>query len=274
MFSIKSKVLAATRDADPGGRYRCRVAAARHLGGNPELRAGCVDIFNKQFGTYPHPGFILDTLRQGIKVGQPQILFRQSNSDPAEDYTFSYQGNVSNFWAAGLMSPTMALHYGCSNGFVSGTQIKCSVNPITGKPSAVDDFAFEIQYAPFGVDSGLCMGLASAAVSGEKVSLQPCGASSKTVWVMDTLDSCYTNPLYSDELQLINGSNTNFSLPDVLTYSASAYPTDIPRPQLYVTGLTGFSQTGGTGSSAACGGSAVTGPDTNQLWGADLGVLP
>ncbi len=41
---------------------------------------------------------------------------------------------------------------------------------------------------------------------------------------------------------LINGSNTNFSHPFVLTYPANANPTDKPRPQLTVTNLTGFTQ--------------------------------
>ena len=38
---------------------------------------------------------------------------------------------------------------------------------------------------------------------------------------------------------LINGSDTNFSQPFVLTYPKGGYPTDKPRPQLKVTNLTG-----------------------------------
>ena len=40
---------------------------------------------------------------------------------------------------------------------------------------------------------------------------------------------------------LINGSDTNFSQPSVLTYPINGFPTDKPRPQLTVTNLTGFS---------------------------------
>ena len=43
-------------------------------------------------------------LRQGEKVGQPIILFRASNNDPAEDFTISQQGLVSDFFTAGLVS--------------------------------------------------------------------------------------------------------------------------------------------------------------------------
>ncbi len=40
---------------------------------------------------------------------------------------------------------------------------------------------------------------------------------------------------------LINGSDTNFSQPFVLTYPQSGYPTDLPRPQLLVGKITGLS---------------------------------
>ena len=35
------------------------------------------------------------------------------------------------------------------------------------------------------MDSGLCVGVAMTAFQNEKVSLQPCGVSSKTVWIVD-----------------------------------------------------------------------------------------
>jgi hypothetical protein len=70
---------------------------------------------------------------------------------------------------------------------------------------------------------------------------------------------------------LINGSDTNFSQPFVLTYPNAGFPTDRPRPQLVVTNLTGFSQftpiTGGEG------GIQVGTVNANQLWGADFGTL-
>ena len=38
------------------------------------------------------PNFVLDVWRQGAKVGQPIILFRTSNTDPAEDFNASLPG--------------------------------------------------------------------------------------------------------------------------------------------------------------------------------------
>lgn len=265
-MSVKSKILAASAALALAGGIS--VAAGAAHAATPSCGSQCIDVFSKQFGTFHHPAFVLDVLRQGAKVGQPLILFRQSNSDPAQDFTIGDEGQVSDFYAAGLVSSALALHYGCTGTInIPGGQIVCG-------PTSKNLFGFEVEYAPFGVDSGLCVGLATTAVAGEKVTLQPCGISAKTVWVADTLDSCPLNPLYSFEVQAINGSTTNFSHPHVLTYPAAGFPTDKPRPQLYVSNLTGFSQTGGTGGAAVCGGLSVTGPDTNQLWGAVAGILP
>jgi hypothetical protein len=185
--------------------------------------------------------FSLDTFKQGEKVGQPQILFRTSNSDPALDYTVSYQGLVSDFFAAGLVSAAVDLHYGA------------------GAVGFPDDAAFEVQYDPYGVDSGLCTGVAATATAGEKVTLQPCGVSSKTLWIVDSADT-----IRGGYVPLINGSDTNFSQPYVLTYPSSAYPTDNPRPELYVTNLTG---------SRGANGQPIFGTvNSNQLFGADFGV--
>lgn len=272
-MGLKRKILAAAATLAVAG-VTVTAGALSAGAATPSCGSNCIDVFSKQFGTFHNPQFVMDVLRQGAKVGQPIILFAQSNSDPAQDFTISVDGQVSDFLAAGLVTTSLALHYGCVNGFIGGTTTHCATNPLTGQPSAVDDYAFEVEYAPYGVDSGLCVGVAATATSGEGVTLQPCGVSAKTVWVADTLDSCTSNPLYSDEIPVINGSDTNFSHPFVLTYPASGYPTDKPRPQLQVRNLTGFSQTGGVvPGSVTCGGSAIVGPSSRQLWSAKLGVL-
>ena len=165
-MSIKSKVFAATATLTLVGGVGA-IAATSASAATPSCGGSCINFFNRDFGTHPHPDFVLDTLRQGEKVGQPQILFRVSNSDPAEDYTVSSQGLVSDFFAADLVCAAVNLHYG---------------GGATGYP---DFEAYEIQYSPFGVDSGLCVGVGSTAVAGTKVALEPCGVSSKTVWIMD-----------------------------------------------------------------------------------------
>jgi hypothetical protein len=259
---FKSKIVAAAATlALVGGTAALGVTASA---ATPSCGPTCIDLFSKQFGTHHHPAFTLDVFHQGAKVGQPLILFRQSNTDPAQDFTVAEEGQVSDFYAAGLVSSAFALRYGCTGTInIPGGQITCG-------PTSVNDFAFEAEYAPFGVDSGLCVGVAATATSGEGVTLQPCGFSAKTVWAVDFSDSCITNPLYSNELPLINGSDTNFSHPFVLSYPAAGFPTDVPRPQLFVKNLTGASQTGNNGCQGI---GSIAGVDSNQLWAAVTGVL-
>ena len=90
--------------------------------------------------------------------------------------------------------------------------------------------------------------------------------SSKTVWILDTYDQYSFRTAFENGVPLINGSDTNFSQPFVLTYPNNGFPTDKPRPQLVVTNLTGFSN--GTG------GPEVNTVNSSQLWGATFGVLP
>jgi hypothetical protein len=240
-MSIKSKVLAAAATLTLVGGVGTAGALSADAA-TPSCGNTCIEVFSHMFGTHSHPRFVLDVLRQGMKVGQPIILFRTSNTDPAEDFSVSFQGLVSDFFAAGLVSAQVNLHYG---------------GGATGFP---DDFAYEVEYAPFGVDSGLCVGLVSTAAFEGKVSLQPCGVSSKTVWIVDSADSTFRG-----YVPLINGSDTNFSHPFVLTYPTNGYPTDMPRPQLEVTNLTGFQN--GTLNNPS-------GVDDTQLFGFDQGVLP
>jgi hypothetical protein len=248
-MSIKSKVLAAaaTLTLVSGVGVTGALTAGTASAATPSCGPSCINVFSHQFGSFRSPNFTVDVLRQGEKVGQPIILFRQANFDPALDWTVAFQGTVNDFFLAGLVSAAVNLHYG------------------GGSLGSVNDPAFENEYAPFGVNSGLCMGVAATAFQGEGVTLQPCGVSSKTVWILDTFDQFSFITAFRNGVPLINGSDTNFSHPFVLTYPSGGYPTDMPRPQLFVTNLTGFSN--GTGNNPS-------GVNDNQLWGFDQGVLP
>jgi hypothetical protein len=287
MSSIKSKVFAAAATLTLVGGIGAAGATAA-TAATPSAGGNTVDIYSPLFGSHHSPSFVLDVLRQGEKVGQPVILYRATNYDPAEDFILSYQGLVSDFFAAGLVSASTELHYGGGSTQENGVK-------------TADDPAWEVEYAPYGVASGLCAGVGSTAAQGGKVSLQPCGVTSKTVWIADvglspgtpnstvttyttvhgkttkkvveTLGSASSinNYLTDDPTALehgyapaINGSNTNFSHPFVLTYPGNGQPTDKPRPQLYVSNLTGFSS--GVGP-------IVGSVNENQLFGAVYGVL-
>ena len=185
----------------------------------PSLATSCVAPFTQEFG----PSFALDVLRAHARVGQPIILFRASTHDAAEDFSYSLQGTVEDFYRRGLMSPAMMLHY-------------------SGLP------AFELEYTPYGRGTDLCAGVARTARTSTPVSLQPCGASARTVWVLDFFDvkdlpvvSGFPGPPLG-YVPVINGSDTNFSHPYVATYpAAGAAPQDLPRPQVVTANLTEFS---------------------------------
>jgi hypothetical protein len=275
---IKSKVFAAAAamtlvgGAGAVGVFTVGMAGAA----TPACGNGCLDFFSYTFGDYAQPNFLLDVLHQGEKAGQPIILFRTSNTDAAEDFTVADEGLVSDFNAAGLVSKALDLHYG---GAGCEDYDTVTATCVTFYP---DDEAYEIEYSPFGVDSGLCMGTAATAVNGTEVSLQPCGATAKTTWITDAADAIgLPIPTPSDTdtdgaithgrtavkpaeeetpfFPLINGSGINFSHPAVLSYPQNSFPTDTPRPQLRT-------QTLQIDSSGVV--------NTNQMWGVDFGAAP
>jgi hypothetical protein len=194
----------------------------------PSCGHSCIDIFSYEFGHHSSPNFVLDVYRGTTRAGTPIILYRSANNDAAEDFTVSFQGTVNDFYQAGLVSAALDLHY---SHFA----------------------AFEFEYSPNGADSGLCVGVGSTAGNQTPVALEPCGQSSKTVWVVDSYDT-----IRGGYVPLINGSDTNFSHPYVLHYPGNGYPTDLPRPQLNTYELQKYSN------------NSVY---DNELWGANYGVL-
>jgi len=251
----------------------------------PSCVGTCVDLFFiEEFGHHHSPNFTLDVYQGHARIGQPIILHKASTTDPAEDFRAVGQGTVASFYAAGRVSAAFALHYGCvASGFHgAGAQAGdfpdcfglvtipyghstptgvCTVT--TGCQAQFNDPAFEIEYTPGGRNSGLCVGVASAAVTGDGVTLQECGASSKTVWAVDVYDQPVES-VFQGYYPLINGSTSNFSQPFVLNYPMSSYPTDRPRPQLQVYNLTGYSR----GFPPIVNYPSV---DDTEMWGADVG---
>src|SRR6202142_1262924 len=226
-MSIKSKVLATAATLTMVGGLSAAGALSASAA-TPSCGNSCIDVFSYEFGHHSSPNFVMDVKQGTTRAGTPIILYRTSDNDAAEDFTVSFQGTVNDFYQAGLVSSALNLHY---SHFA----------------------AFEFEYSPNGVDSGLCVGVGSTAGNQTPVALEPCGQSSKTVWVVDSYDT-----IRGGYVPLINGSDTNFSPPYVLHYPGNGYPTDVPRPQLNTYELQKYSN------------NSVY---NNELWGADYGVL-
>ena len=164
-MSFKSKMLAAAATLTLVGGAAGTLAAGPANAATPSCGHRCINLFSKKFSDFltTKPGFVLDVYRQGAKVGQPIIMFQSSNADPAEDFTVSLQGTVTEFNAAGLLpSGALLLHY-------------------------ADNEAVEYQYSPNGVDSGLCIGVPSTPIRARRspcsrvaCRLRPCGSWTST----------------------------------------------------------------------------------------------
>jgi hypothetical protein len=185
-MSITSKVLAAAATLTVAGGLNT-VGTLPAGAATPQCGPHCIQVFSAKFGTNASPNFV-ETVFEGVaQVGQPTIVARPSSSNPAGDLiaTFPGTGLVSDFFAAGLVSAAVNQHYG-------------------------SDRAVQIEFAPFGVPTGLCSGLATTAFQNEGLTLQPCSTPGTTVWIVDRADS--PGPP-SAPFPIVNGSTTDFTHP-------------------------------------------------------------
>jgi len=213
-MSIRGKVVAVAAVMTLAGG----VSAAGTLtaqAATPSCYQHCIDLFSQKFG----PSFILDAQLQRGKAGQPITLYRASNDDAGEDFTIVFSARVSRFAALGLVSSAVASHYGGTCSRVSSTTHKC----VSHYPN---DWAYEFEYAPYGVTSDLCVGVTETAADGTKVALERCG-SVRTTWVADSGAAAGNRGV-----PLISGSDTSVADPCVLNYPGSAVPSRMPTPQL------------------------------------------
>jgi Putative Ig domain/IPT/TIG domain len=180
----------------------------------------------------------------GEDTGTSLVTYPASGGYPGEDFTEQSTDPVFDYFEAGLVSEGVALHYGCDPG----------VDFPTCPAGSVNDYAFEIQYTPFGAPTGQCIGIASTAAQGTVVSLQPCGVSNHTLWIA----SLSWLRALSPAAPLIAASDTDFTAPYVLT-------DDGP-----VNGLP-FEHQLETANLVTSAAGQVSG---SQLWGGVAGTLP
>jgi hypothetical protein len=143
--------------------------------------ANCTTLYVQRWGSGNVSAVALGT----AKVGQAVIL------SPAgqyfwEDFRLDYQGTVALLYNAGIIGPAVGQTW-------------------------PQDGVYEYDYAPNGSPTGLCLGTATTAANGTAVTLQPCGTSSKVLWI----------PLAADNIggyePMIAGSDTVTATPYVLT---------------------------------------------------------
>ena len=200
----------------------------------PSCGLACNNLFNERYGPglvqAADPDWISDPL--SADVGDWVQLAFSSNTDPNQDF--------------------VATQVGVLDDFTDGR------NPIISRTSYVNinypgDFpVFENTFQPYGVDSGLCIGVARKAFNREAVTLQDCGDTAKTLWVGDIENGDNGDPSGFDYIPWVQASDPNFSHALVLTENGQTGP-------LSVTELNKFSD--GTVSD-------------RQQWGINFGPEP
>jgi hypothetical protein len=169
----------------------CAVAAVT---AGPAARAAtvacgsaCAEPYSQQYGASDVMAVEPGTVQAGLGVG-----LDSAGQYSTEDFEISDFGPVSNFYEDGLVGPVVGLTW----------------------PT---DPTYEFEYAPDGIESGLCLGVADTASSGEGVTLQTCGVDANTVWI----------GLSADEIDgyqpLINATDTVADTPYVLTAVKARY---------------------------------------------------
>ena len=176
--------------------------------------SNCISLFSDTLGSSTTlNAFVPGDTGTGGKVGQKVNMHVAANNRPNGDFIPSVVGRVfqfCGFLANDFFSPTsyICLHYG---------------------PFEV----FELAWSPFGngvSPTPLCAGVAVAGVTGENMTLRPCGENSKTLWIADRTNStlgtdcrnAVVPPVAAGDPSVnfcpwVNGSDTNFSNPLVAT---------------------------------------------------------
>ncbi len=81
---------------------------------------------------------------------------------------------------------------------------------------------FEAEWAPNGNSTGLCAGVAIPNMSGEPITLRPCGATDRTLWIANQAGGSGRNCRGAGNYcPWMNGSDSNFRAPYVLTMDSS-----------------------------------------------------
>jgi hypothetical protein len=176
-------------------------ASAATLGCGPH----CISVFSSELGSYAQPNFVEHVFGGIASIGQPTGLNPASGSDPSEDFINPHPGDVSDYYAMGLVSAAVNQHYG----------------PLT---------ASQLEYAPSGMPSGLCVGVATDPFQGEALTLQSCTVPGRTVWIIGSVLSP-TNPV-DNLFPIVSGATANFARPFVMSYPPDVNPSALPPIRL------------------------------------------
>ena len=166
-----------------GGACLSGIAAAPVAGAASVACRSCSSLYNQKFGTAD-----VSAVSGGTAAPGQAVILAAAAPSTTEDWTVGFDGTVNDFFNAGLINATLDAQYG-------------------------SDETFEFQYQPGGISSGQCLGIASGPAQGTKITLQPCGVTVNTLWILDAADGSGGYAPY------VSGSDTQYPAPFVLTAS-------------------------------------------------------
>jgi hypothetical protein len=195
-------------------------AAVTTVPANAASRAcgdACLTLTAQEFG---HE-YVTAVPLGSVRAGTP-IVMAPGSAVTREDFESSYYGTALAAYTGGQM---------------------VSAAVAQGWPS---DPVYQIFYAPGGVRSDLCLGVAGTAETGTEVTLQPCNTPLRTEWIalLSDADNGYT--------PLISGTGTSTTSPLVLT--ANSQSSALTTSQLITFPGNAY-------------------PATNQMWQALYGII-
>ena len=199
-MSVKAKIAAAAATFALAGGGLGMLGTLSASAATPRCGSSCQDLSTLRFGHR----YLLATFQGTAAAGQEVILRKASNRAPAEDFVIKKLGSVGSSYG----------HYALS--------------------------AYEFQYAPYGVNSNLCLGTlpGQVAQAGSKVLLEPCGKHRNTVWAVFTGQFAGDHTTRGYDV-LISAATDSFADPLVLNYPAGK-PTAMPSPWLTVQPLRAY----------------------------------
>jgi hypothetical protein len=206
-------------------------AALPATAATPACGPTCLSVFSKELGTYAQPNFVEHVFGGVASVGTPTGLNPASNSDTSEDWINPHPGTVSDYYALGLVSAAVNENYSTLQ-------------------------ASQLEYAPAGTPTGLCVGIAEDPYQNEPLSLQPCTVPGRTVWIIGTALSPSTARM--GFFPIVSGATADFSHPFTMSYPRHV-DTSEQLPPIRVRHMQFLGDEG-------------TLPDT-QLWGVEHGAL-
>ena len=226
MFS-KTKVKAVMACLCASGAFVAAPVSASAA--TPACGQFCIGVFSSELGTYSSPNFVEHVFGGSALQGTETGLTTASNTDSSEDFMNPVLGNVDAYYKLGMVSEAVDNAYH------------------TWKAS-------QLEYAPNGNPTGLCVGVPTDPYTNEPLSLQPCTVPGRTVWIIGSSLA----PNAHGYFPIISGATANFAHPYSMTYP-NHIDTNEPLPPIRLAPL------------------HFLGPDhsipARQLWGVVLGPL-